>query len=114
MSRPLSPALQKLIAQFGEALPQKLADIRDLHCSSTPAEDDALQTYYTAVHRLAGSAGSYGYRPVSESARILDRYLSDVIAGERTYDPSHAQTLLDDLARTIDNRDQTPDTGPQS
>lgn len=109
MSRPLSPALQKLMAQFGEALPDKLADIRKLHCAQANPDDEALQAYYTAVHRLAGSAGSYGFRPVSEAARVLDRYLSDVIAGEKTYTPAQAEALLRDLAQSIDTRNTSPE-----
>ena len=108
MSRPLSPALQKLIAKFGQQLPDKLAEIRSLHCDHADIDDDALQTYYTAVHRLAGSAGSYGFRPVSEAARILDRYLSDVVAGEARYDPQQAQKKLDALASAVDQRKQEP------
>ena len=108
MSRPLSPALQKLIAKFGQQLPDKLAEIRALHCDHTDIDDDALQTYYTAVHRLAGSAGSYGFRPVSEAARVLDRYLSDVVAGEVRYDPQQAQKQLDALASAVEHRTQEP------
>ncbi len=108
MSRPLSPALQKLIASFAQALPEKLAEIRALHLADTPAADDDLQHYYTAVHRLAGSAGSYGFRPVSESARVLDRYLSDVLAGEAAYAPDQAARLLDDLATCINSAKPDP------
>ncbi len=108
MSRPLSPALQKLITQFGQALPDKLAEIRALHCAQPDIADDALQDYYTAVHRLAGSAGSYGFRPVSEAARVLDRYLSDVVAGEIAYEPAAAEQQLDALAKAVEQRKQEP------
>ena len=101
MNRPLSPALQKLIASYAEALPEKLDNLRQTHITSSPANPDALQTYYTAVHQLAGSAGSYGFRPISESARVLDRYLSDVIAQECDYVPERALALLDDVAACI-------------
>lgn len=101
MSRPLSPALQKLIASFGKSLPEKLQEIRELHLDEAQSDDEALKEYYTAVHRLAGSAGSYGFPEVSQSARVLDRYLSDVIAGEKSYLASEASTLLDDLAACI-------------
>lgn len=108
MSRPLSPALQKLITQFGQALPDKLAEIRALHGTDVNIDDDALQAYYTAVHRLAGSAGSYGFRAVSEAARVLDRYLSDVVAGETVYDPAKAQQQLDEMAKAVEQRKQEP------
>ena len=103
MSRTLSPALQKLIASFKQALPDKFAEIQALHIAQPITDEQALQDYYTAVHRLAGSAGSYGFRPVSESARILDRYLSDVIAQEVTYDAERAAGLLADLQQVIED-----------
>ncbi len=94
MNKPLSPALQKLMAQFGEQLPDKLAEIRRLHEACEGSDDQTLQDYYTAVHRIAGSAGSYGYREVSETARLLDRFLSDVLAGEAAYSVERAEELL--------------------
>ncbi len=105
MNRPLSPALQKLMAQFGDQLPDKVAEIRRLHQSCADAEDEqVLQDYYTAVHRIAGSAGSYGFRAVSESARVLDRYLSDVIAGEKAYAAEQAAALLADIDEAVARR----------
>ncbi|MGJ8670279.1 MAG: Hpt domain-containing protein [Oceanococcus sp.] len=101
MSRPLSPALQKLIASFKQALPEKFEEIKALHLSGEAEDTEALQTYYTSVHRLAGSAGSYGFPTVSKSARVLDRYLSDVIAGEKEYSAAQADSLLTELGTTI-------------
>lgn len=106
MNRPISPALQKLMAQFGDQLPDKLAEIRRLHEACAEDQDEqALQDYYTAVHRIAGSAGSYGFRAVSESARVLDRYLSDVLAGEKSYSPERAAELLAGIDQTVAQRD---------
>ena len=95
MSRELSPALKKLMAQFGEKLPEKLAEIRQLHEATSDASSaDELKEYHTAVHRIAGSSGSYGFPEVSLAARELDRYLSDVVAGEKSYAHAEAADLL--------------------
>lgn len=100
-----SPALQKLLEQFGRQLPDKLAEIKQLHDSTGADDASALQDYYTAVHRIAGSSGSYGYKDVSESARILDRYLSDVLAGECRYEPDKAASLLEDIEKSLPKPD---------
>lgn len=99
MSKPLSPALQKLLAEFGRKLPEKFDEIRALHAAA--AASGEIEDYYTAVHRLAGSSGSYGFRPVSEACRVLDRYLSDVRAGEKRFDPAEAEQLLGPIAEAI-------------
>ncbi len=102
MNKPLSPALQKLITEFGRKLPDKLAEIRLLHEQAGDGSDaTALEGYYTAVHRIAGSSGSYGFRQVSETARVLDRYLSDTLAGENGYAPAHAMQLLQAIEQSL-------------
>lgn len=106
MTRKLSPALEKLIASFKQGLPEKFAEIEALHIEDAAGNDEALQAYYTAVHRLAGSAGSYGFPEVSKTARVLDRYLSDAIAGDASYDAKQARQLLQDLNNRINEAAQ--------
>ncbi len=101
MKKALSPALQKLIADYRGKLPGKLEDIRQLHISGAIADPAALEAYYTAVHQLAGSSGSYGFPAVSEAARKLDRYLADVRAGEQTYSAATAASELEAIAASI-------------
>ena len=109
MSRDLSPALQKLLAKFQAELPEKLAHIRTLHEATDGADEDVLQAYYTAVHRIAGSSGSYGFKSVSLTARELDRYLSDVIAGEARYDADKAAELLAKIDRAVSETNASQD-----
>lgn len=101
MNKPLSPALQKLLAEFGRKLPEKLTEIRQLHIEKTAPDDACVRDYYMAVHKLAGSSGSYGFPLVSQSARELDRYLSDVLACEKNYAADVALGLLEAIAKVI-------------
>lgn len=94
MSRPLSPALQKLLAEYRQALPAKLDHIMALHQAVASQTTPDLEGYHRAVHQLAGSAGSYGLPDVSTAARALDHYLREVIAGAQTWAPAEAMTLL--------------------
>lgn len=88
--RPLSPAVQKLIAKYREALPERLQELREQGLALNDAE--ALHAYEREVHKLAGSSGSYGFRDLSEALRDLDRLLRDCHAEGQALDPSlHSQ-----------------------
>lgn len=87
--RPLSPAVQKLIAKYRDALPVRLQELREQGTALDDAE--AVHAYEREVHKLAGSSGSYGFRHLSEALRDLDRLLRDCHAGEKDFDPdAHA------------------------
>ncbi|MCK9490344.1 MAG: Hpt domain-containing protein [Xanthomonadales bacterium] len=43
--------------------------------TSTPAKD-RIPVLRQALHRLAGSAGSYGYTEIGSQARLLEQWLS--------------------------------------
>lgn len=103
MKKELSPALRKLIDSYRQALPDKLAELQILHASAAEdGDDDRLRAYYTAVHKLAGSSGSYGFPELSNTARVLDRYLSDILAGEASWDEDHAAELLRATRQQVD------------
>ncbi len=103
MNRELSPALKKVIAAYARELPAKFAEIQrtweQAAAEQWPA--DQLEELYHQVHKLAGSSGSYGFKDVSLAARALDRALSDVRAGEATWDAVAAQPLLDAITAQI-------------
>lgn len=101
MNRTLSPALQKLLAEYRAALPAKLANIERLQQAAIATEGDELAEYQRAVHQLAGSAGSYGLPEVSTAARALDRYLADVLAAETSRSAQRETELLTALRAAI-------------
>lgn len=90
MKRELSPKLRKLIAMYREGLPTKRSDIETAWAAAQAAgwEGPELKALYDLVHKLAGSAGSYGFRELSTVARVLDRQLNDAVAGEVAFDPA--------------------------
>ena len=93
MKRELSPKLQKLIEMYRDGLGDKQTDIDAAWARASDAgwQGESLKALYDLVHKLAGSSGSYGFRDLSEVARVLDRRLSDTVAGETTFDPQAGQ-----------------------
>lgn len=91
MTRSLSPAVQKLIDAYARELPARCAA---LHAAAPLDGDrDTLQHYIGEVHKLAGSSGSYGFRPLSEALRAIDRYGNDALAGNVTWDYAEDRRL---------------------
>lgn len=67
-----------LISDYADALPSKANEISQLLNENQNAEwpKERQIELVTAVHRIAGSSGSYGFKSVSKSARALDQQLS--------------------------------------
>ncbi|MEI6242009.1 MAG: Hpt domain-containing protein [Chlamydiota bacterium] len=69
-------ALQELMLEYKKSIPEKLRVleklIADVHAKGDLASVSALRF---AVHKLAGSAGSYGFTEVSELCLPLDKDL---------------------------------------
>lgn len=91
MSRPISPAVQKLIDAYGKELPTRLRQLQTQ--APTNGDVEALKEYGGEVHKLAGSSGSYGFRDISEALRALDRYIADCLAGDAEYSADHDRSL---------------------
>lgn len=91
MTRPLSPAVQKLIDAYARDLPERCTQLRSM--APTDGDRAQLEEYGKEVHKIAGSSGSYGFRELSEALRKLDRYLSDCAAGEVKYVYQHDREL---------------------
>ena len=98
--------LEALYRGYIMALPEKLAVIRDIAGSLDRQHDPAavLLELVAAVHKLAGSAGTYGCPDVSSAARdcetLINGWLdagSDPGSGEYT----QLETALDKLAQAV-------------
>lgn len=61
---------EELRREYAQALPDKLSRIADLFLAleQAPADKAALEALLMAVHRLHGSAGSYGFQEVSRTS----------------------------------------------
>ncbi len=101
MSRPLSPAVQKLIDAYARDLPERCQGLRDM----APKDGNAsqLEEYGKEVHKIAGSSGSYGFRELSEALRVLDRYIADCLAGEGHYDYAEDRRIWETAMAALPN-----------
>ncbi len=101
MSRPLSPAVQKLIDAYARDLPERCQGLRDM----APEDGNAsqLEEYGKEVHKIAGSSGSYGFRELSEALRVLDRYIADCLAGEEHYEYTEDRRIWETAMAALPN-----------
>lgn len=82
-SSPLPPDLQQALdlfrAQFAEQLPARLAELRERLAAwqAEPASDERLRDLHRVLHRLAGSAGTFGMPAFGEACRAIELALDD-------------------------------------
>jgi DNA-binding response OmpR family regulator len=74
----LSPELAKMLAElkaeYGDGLPSKLVELRRLVrlAQAAPEDAEARKAARTAAHKLAGTAGSYGFPEESITAAVVE------------------------------------------
>lgn len=74
--------LQKLREQFSRVLPEKINDIRKLHLEIVQQDTwdrQKLQELYRLSHNLSGTAGTFGLRDISTTARNLETQLQSLL-----------------------------------
>ena len=115
MKRELSPKLLKLIEMYRGSLPGKQREIDGAWQAAAAADwnSDELKPLYHLVHKLAGSAGSYGFRELSEQTRKLDRRLSDTLAGEGPLDVAAAQADYDAILAAFERAQDADEVHPE-
>ena len=90
---PLPPelvrAMAQLKAEYGETLPAKLEELRLLvrAAGAAPADAQARRAARTAAHKLAGTAGSYGFPEESVTAAVVE---AQAVQAERSDGPALA------------------------
>ncbi len=108
----LSEQAHKLIAKqrqrYIESMPAKrdviLQCMAQIRAAAGSGEPDLCDNLFQQIHRLAGSAGSYGFEELGQEASVVDRYL---IARSLKPDDlpelgSMLQKLLDEIDEIID------------
>ncbi|HKK47949.1 MAG TPA: diguanylate cyclase [Alkalispirochaeta sp.] len=86
--------LQQLSAQFRSGLSEKLAEIRGLWARSVNGEVDALRSLRYQVHRLAGSAATFGFDEITDRARTVEECVEqDLSAGGGSVSADTSQAL---------------------
>jgi HPt (histidine-containing phosphotransfer) domain-containing protein len=81
--------LEELHAEYRSALPAKVARIDALW------RERRMTELHRALHTLAGSAGSFGLREVSEAAREAETYLDACGRAPDTGQQAGLQQLLE-------------------
>ena len=71
-------ALTHLVQRYHGSLPNKQQDLENAYRAAVEAgwTDEAIRQLKLLVHRLAGSAASYGFNTLGEAARELDQTLT--------------------------------------
>ncbi|MBX3676890.1 MAG: diguanylate cyclase [Rhodocyclaceae bacterium] len=78
MSPDLAAKLAPLRRRFVDELPARVDTLRAALTASPPRNEDALR----AAHSLAGTAGTFGFQTLGETARKLELSLADADSGE--------------------------------
>lgn len=77
----IAASIAALNAQYGERLREKVAQVETLLGRARAGSPEALEEAYGVVHKLHGTAGSYGYAGVSTAAARLESLLKPARAG---------------------------------
>jgi HPt (histidine-containing phosphotransfer) domain-containing protein len=80
----LQQALDLFRSQFAEHLPARLAEARAALDAwrTEPGSDERLRALHRVLHRLAGSAGTFGMPALGDAARAIELQLDALL--ERT------------------------------
>jgi HPt (histidine-containing phosphotransfer) domain-containing protein len=105
----LSEHAKKLIAErrriYIESMPAKRKAIQQcmdqVKTAAQRGETILCEKLFQHVHRLAGSAGSYGFDTLGQAASSVDRYL--IANSHRADDPKDLAAKLQKLLTEIDN-----------
>ena len=75
-------ALREFRADFARQLPARLDEARQRlrACIEAPADDGRLRELHRVLHKLAGSAGTFGMAALGEQARVIEASLDDLLA----------------------------------
>jgi HPt (histidine-containing phosphotransfer) domain-containing protein len=102
-STPAAPAdiqqvLERFRAQFAEQLPARMAEAHErlAEWSADPASDDALRGLHAVLHRLAGSAGTFGLPALGEACRTIELQLDELLARD-----ARTQRDVDGVTRAV-------------
>ena len=96
-------AMKRFQQEFAAQLPARLREAQQLlaACRAEPADDTRLLALHRCVHKLAGTAGTFGMPEISREARAIEDLLDTLLAqaGRATGDFDAAAGLLQALAQ---------------
>lgn len=85
----VSDKIKALAKDYGAALPGRMKELETLArplSAERPFEEirQSLHEVCSLAHRIAGTAGTFGYQSVTDHARAIEESLRPVIKAERT------------------------------
>ena len=79
MSDPLAEVMRTLRREYLQGAPQRVAELRSLLERVGAQDAGALDELRRAVHKLAGSGGSYGFEVVSTTSRAAEHLAKAIL-----------------------------------
>lgn len=75
-------AMRRFQQEFASQLPARLDEARRklAACREAPADDERVRELHRCVHKLAGTAGTFGMPEVSRDARAIEEGLDHLLA----------------------------------
>ena len=75
-------ALQAFRAEFAQQVPARVAEARDClqACCGDPGNEALLRNLHRSVHKLAGSAGTFGMTRLGDDARAIELHVETLLA----------------------------------
>jgi HPt (histidine-containing phosphotransfer) domain-containing protein len=94
----LQQALEQFRAQFAASLPERLAEARErlASCRAAPGDDERLRALHRVLHRLAGSAGTFGMPDLGAASRAIEEELEVLLE-----QPARTRADFDATGRAI-------------
>lgn len=91
----MSDPIAALHARYRASLPEKRAELASAlsHWRDDPQSQSASAALYLLTHKLAGSAGAYGFEAIAEKARGADRLLQPHARGGMTLDGASVASI---------------------
>lgn len=74
-------ALQQFRDDYARQVPERLAEARAFlqQCLAAPQDEEPLRGLHRVVHKIAGSAGTFGLKDLSVAARTLEERLDALL-----------------------------------
>lgn len=81
----LDEVLKSLRGDYLKELPERIAEMKDFVQRAKDSQEKVLEWLSEAhiiAHRLAGTAGSYGFSELSQTAAEMDQYLKKTLRSD--------------------------------
>jgi HPt (histidine-containing phosphotransfer) domain-containing protein len=99
MSDPLEGAFRALQREYLASIPVRLDELRTDIASFRAGHLEVAESLRVRLHRLAGSAGSYGLQDLSSIAREAERWLARF---PKAGDADQLETIVDRMAKVVE------------